>query len=83
MYAKSEIIHLTPFTERIDRISAQSKRAKAINFVRERQPPPSKAKEAKSILGVVDDWNMTADIDKKKLIFPSIVHTILRPDIVM
>ena len=51
---------------------------KAFNFVREGQHPPTKAKEAKSILFVVDDWKMTADLDKK-LIFPSIIHNTSRP----
>ena len=53
-----------------------------ISFVREGHPPPKKSSEAKSILGLADDWKMAADLDRK-LVFPNIVTTTLRPDIVI
>ena len=36
----------------------------------------------KSIIGLASDWKMAADLDKK-LVFPSVVPTTLRPDIVI
>ena len=54
----------------------------SINFVREGQTPHRNAPDIKSILSLASDWKMSADLDKK-LIFPSIVQTTLRPDIVI
>jgi hypothetical protein len=39
-------------------------------------------KTATGILPQADDWEMRADLDKK-LVFPSVVQTLLRPDIVL
>ena len=53
----------------------------SISFVREGQIPQRKSSVTKSILGLASDWKMSADLDRN-LVFPNIVPTTLRPDIV-
>ena len=53
-----------------------------INFVKEGQPVPNKEKTTKSILDEAKEWEVTVDL-KKKLVFPNVIQTTLRPDIVL
>ena len=53
-----------------------------INFVKEGQPVPNKEKITKSILDEAKEWEVTVDL-KKKLVFPNVIQTTLRPDIVL
>ncbi|XP_060584269.1 uncharacterized protein LOC132740392 [Ruditapes philippinarum] len=53
-----------------------------INFVRPGETAKTEAPQKKSILDGATGWNMSVDLGKK-LVFPGIVQTNLRPDIVL
>jgi hypothetical protein len=53
-----------------------------INFVRPGETAKTEASQKKSILDGATGWNMSVDLGKK-LVFPGIVQTNLRPDIVL
>ena len=56
--------------------------ASFIPFVKEGTKATAKAKHTGGILPGASDWELKADLDKK-LVFPPIVQTSLRPDIVL
>ena len=55
---------------------------KTIHFVKEGQPAPKGKRTTSSVLDEADNWNMAVDL-QKKLVFPEVVQTNLRPDIVI
>jgi hypothetical protein len=57
-------------------------RDRRINFVKAGEATRSQSTQKSSILNGVSDWKLEVDLGKK-LVFPSIVHTNLRPDIVL
>lgn len=54
----------------------------SIQFVKAGEGKPSSPSRTSSILNQAASWEMRADL-RKKLVFPDVVHTNLRPDIVM
>ncbi|XP_052260999.1 uncharacterized protein LOC127865146 [Dreissena polymorpha] len=55
---------------------------KTIHFVKEGQSAPKGKRTTSSVLDEADNWNMAVDL-QKKLVFPEVVQTNLRPDIVI
>ena len=53
-----------------------------IQFVKEGQKAPKQSQPTNSILDESDKWEMSVDL-KQKLVFPNIIQTTLRPDIVI
>lgn len=53
-----------------------------IQFVKEGQKAPKQLQATHSILDESDKWEMSVDL-KQKLVFPNIIQTTLRPDIVI
>lgn len=53
-----------------------------IQFVKEGQKAPKKLQPTSSVLDESDQWEMSVDL-KQKLVFPNIIQTTLRPDIVL
>jgi len=53
-----------------------------IQFVKERQKASKQSQPTNSILDESDKWEMSVDL-KQKLVFPNIIQTTLRPDIVI
>ena len=53
-----------------------------INFVRPGEPAKAQSTQKSSILDGTQDWNMSVDLGKK-LVFPTIAQTTVRPDIVV
>ncbi|KAH3813891.1 hypothetical protein DPMN_142361 [Dreissena polymorpha] len=52
-----------------------------IQFVKEGQKAPKKLQPTSFVLDESDQWEISVDL-KQKLVFPNIIQTTLRPDIV-
>lgn len=56
--------------------------ATSIQFIREGEKPPAPKKTKKSLLQAAQSWEMRVDLGRK-LVFPQVVQTQLRPDMVL
>ena len=60
----------------------KKQKPQGIQFVKSGQPAPKSISARTSVLDESDNWEMSVDLGKK-LVFPNIVQTTLRPDIVI
>lgn len=56
--------------------------ASFIQFIREGEKPPAPKRRKKSLLQAAQSWEMRVDLGRK-LVFPQVVQTSLRPDMVL
>ena len=60
----------------------KKQKPQVVQFVKSGQPAPKSTSARTSVLDESDNWEMSVDLGKK-LVFPNIVQTTLRPDIVI
>ncbi|XP_057673103.1 uncharacterized protein LOC130904394 [Corythoichthys intestinalis] len=68
--------------ERVKKRQTKARHMPAIHFIKEGDKPPASRKIKKSLLQAAQSWEMRVDLGRK-LFFPQVVHTLLRPDVVI
>ena len=68
--------------ERQKKRQTSTRPATSIQFIREGEKPPAPKKTKKSLLQAAQSWEMKVDLGRK-LVFPQVVQTPLRPDVVL